>query len=101
MIIEGIAIEFNKYIFDRFYTKEHEWPPEVVLYSKDNGYPLSYIEQKELDYLMLEYKGVDGWERRQLKEEGMIMIVPRYIIDIFNNLELVKDFPITNYSVII
>ena len=99
MIVEGIAVEFDKYIFDAFYTKDHQWPPEVVLYSKDNGLPLSYVEQEGLDYLVLEYKATDGWERRQLKEEDMIMIVPRYIIDIFDNLKIIEGVPITNYSV--
>lgn len=99
MIVEGIAVEFDKHIFDIFYTKNHQWPPEVVLYSKDNGYPLSYIEQKELDYLMLEYKGVDGWERRQLKEEDMYMMVPRYLLELFENLELIEGQTKAYYAV--
>lgn len=87
MLIERVSIKFNGYIFDRFYTKKQEWPPEVVLYSKDNGLPLSYIEQEGLDYLVLEYKAADGWERRQLKEEDMIIMVPRYFLELFEDLE--------------
>lgn len=97
MIVEGIAVEFDKHIFDTFYTEDHQWPPEVELYSKDEGRPLSCIKRIGSSYLAVELRWEsDTIHTRQLEEKDIMMVVPRYLIDIFYNLKIIEGLPITD-----
>ncbi len=91
MLIERVGIKFNEYIFDNFY-KEENYYPQIDIYSIWTHQLLIRVKKEkdpepELFRLQNIYTVKISEKTIHLLEEDMYMMVPRYFLELFEDLE--------------
>ena len=98
MLIERIAIKFNKFIFYNFYNSKENLG--VDIYSTTSLCPV--VDVQEVKDGQWKYKDANRNYTFYSSDEYLFMHVPEYFLDIFSDLEIYK-FPFepvkTYYSV--
>ena len=91
MLIERISIKFNEYIFDNFYGAENSYYPQIDIYSIWTHRLLIRVNKKEKDPELFKLRNIYtvkiNGKTFQLLEEDMYMMVPRYFLELFEDLE--------------
>lgn len=85
MLIERIGIRFNEYIFDNFYKNFNDWP-KIDICSIHTYAILPQVDKvEEIDGIKLPpYYTASG--EGILHEEDMVMMVPKYFLELFEDL---------------
>jgi hypothetical protein len=90
MLIERVSIRFNEYIFDNFY-KEGNYYPQIDIYSIWTHQLLIHVNKKEEDPGLFKLRNIYTVKISEktihLLEEDMYMMVPRYFLELFEDLE--------------
>ena len=89
MLIERVSIRFNEYIFDNFY-KEGNYYPQIDIYSIWTHQLLMCVNKEEKDPELFGrnmYTIKISEKIVHFLEEDMYMMVPRYFLELFEDLE--------------